>query len=126
MEVMVTVVILAAGLVGIYRSFFIGSDIVDHLANRLCALNLLETKIAAIEKDFRSPTEFDIGPLTAEAEVNNRTMIYTYKVDLKPVGNLLSVFRLDISISWMEKGVEKTLSNSAYFAAISSAAEGES
>jgi hypothetical protein len=118
MEVMVTAVILSAGLVALYRSFFICADVVTHLSNRLYALNLLDSRIATIERDFRSLKDFDIGAMSEEAVINNRPLTFTYTIDLKPVGELLSVFRLDITLSWEERGHVLSLSRSAYFSGI--------
>lgn len=124
-EVMVTAVILSVGLVAIYRSFFIGADVIQHLSNRLYALNLLEAKIATIERDFRTLKDFDIGPLTEEAVINNYPVRFQYQVDLKPVGQLLTVFQLDITLSWEERGRTMSLFRSAYFSGDASASKGE-
>ncbi len=118
MEVMVTAVILSAGLVALYRSFFIGADVVTHLSNRLYALNLLESRIATIERDFRSLKDFDIGSMSEEAVINHRPVTFHYAISLQPVGNLLSIFRLDITLSWEERGHVLSLSRSAYFSGI--------
>ncbi|MBF0122848.1 MAG: hypothetical protein HQL21_05510 [Candidatus Omnitrophica bacterium] len=123
-EVMITAIVLAGGLVAIYRAFFIGLDQLDHLSYRLCAINLIEEKIAFVEKDFRSLKDFDIGPLTESAVVNNRPVEFQYVISLQPVGTLLSVFHLDIALSWQEKGREMSISRSAYFSGISSFKEG--
>jgi hypothetical protein len=120
MEVMVTAVILSAGLVALYRSFFICADIVTHLSNRLYALNLIESRVATIERDFRSLKDFDIGAMSEEAVINNRPVTFTYTIDLQPVGELLSVFRLDITLSWEERGHVLSLSRSAYFSGLRS------
>ncbi len=119
-EVMVTAVILSAGLVAIYRSFFIGLDYLQHLSCRLYALNLIESKIASAEQNFRSLKDFDIGPLTDSAVINNRPVEFRFDVDLEPVGNLLSVFKLDLALSWEERGRTITIVRSAYFSGITS------
>ena len=125
-EVMVTVVILSAGLVAIYRSFFIGLDYLQHLSCRLYALNLMESKIASAEQNFRSLKDFDIGPLTDTAVINNHPVEFRFTVNLVPVGNLLSVFKLDIAISWEERQRVVTVSRSAYFSGITSLVPGGS
>ena len=119
-EVMITAIVLAGGLVAIYRAFFIGLDPLDHLSYRLCAINLIEKKIAFVEKDFRSLKDFDIGPLTESVVVNNRPIEFRYAINLQPIGELLSVFHLDIVLSWQEKGHPMSISRSAYFSGISS------
>ncbi len=118
-EVMITAVVLAGGLVAIYRAFFIGLDQLDHLSCRLCAINLIEKKIALVEKDFRSLKDFDIGPLTEQGVINNRPVEFQYVINVQPVGELLAVFRLDIVLSWQEKGHAMSISRSAYFSGIS-------
>ncbi len=119
-EVMVTIVILSVGLVAIYRSFFSAVNYLDHLSTRLYAHNLLESRIATIEKDFRSLQDFDIGPLSEGAVINNRPVVFHFIVDLKPVGTLLSVFELDIVLSWQEHGRNVSMLRSAYFSGVTS------
>ena len=118
MEVMVTAVILSAGLVAVYRSFFITLDHLQYLSCRLYADNLIETKIARAEKDFRDLKDFDIGSMTEEVEIGKKNVTLTYSMELKPVGSLLSVFELDITLSWEDRGRMITLSRSAYFSGI--------
>jgi hypothetical protein len=117
---MITVIILSTGLVALYRSFFSAVNYLDHLSTRLYALNLMESRIATIEKDFRSLKDFDIGPLQQEAIINNRPVAFQYAVDLKPVGTLLSVFELDIVLSWQERGRVVRVARTAYFSGVSS------
>jgi hypothetical protein len=125
-EVMVTAVILAAGLVAIYRSFFIGLDYLQHLSCRLYALNLIENKIASAEENFRSLKDFDIGPLSETAVINNKSVEFRFTVNLEPVGNLLSVFKLDLALTWEERDRVVTISRSAYFSGITALEPGGS
>lgn len=118
LEVMVTAVILSVGLVAIYRSFFITFDHFHYLSCRLYANNLIETKIARAEKDFRDLKDFDIGSMTDEVEIGNKNVAFAYTIDLKPVGTLLSVFELDITLSWDDHGRTISISRSAYFSGI--------
>jgi hypothetical protein len=117
-EVMITVIILSTGLVALYRSFFSAVNYLDHLSTRFYALNLMESRIATIEKDFRSLKDFDIGPLQEEALINNHPVAFQYTVDFKPVGTLLSVFELDIVLSWQERGRVVSISRTAYFSGV--------
>ena len=119
-EVMLTVIILSTGLVALYRSFFSAVNYLDHLSTRLYAINLMESRIATIEKDFRSLKDFDIGPLQQEATINNRPVTFRYAVDFKSVGTLLSVFELDIILSWEEHGRVVSISRTAYFSGVTS------
>jgi hypothetical protein len=119
-EVMLTVIILSVGLVGLYRSFFSAVNHLDHLSTRLYALNLMESRIATIEKDFRSLQDFDIGLLEQEVMINGRPVIFQYTVGLKPVGTLLSVFELDMVLSWQERGRVVSVARTAYFSGVTS------
>ena len=107
-----------------YRAFFSALNYLDHLAIRCYALNAMENRIASIERDFRSLKDFDIGPLAEEAVINNHPVRFQYKVDLKPVGQLLTVFQLDITLSWEERGRTMSLSRCAYFSGITSVGKG--
>lgn len=119
-EVMVTVVILSAGLVAIYRAFFIGVNYLDHLACRLCALDLVDARVAVIERSFRANQDVEVGPLTQNVLLNGRPVVFQYDIRLKPVGKLLSVFQLDIDLTWQERGRAITVSRSAYFSGLAS------
>jgi hypothetical protein len=119
-EVMLTVVILATALVALYSTFFSAIDYLDHLSNRLQAIDLMESRVASIERDFRSLKDFDVGPLAQEVVVNNHPLLFQYAIDLKPVGDLLSVFELDIVLSWEERGRVVSISRAAYFSGVSS------
>ncbi|MEI8011019.1 MAG: hypothetical protein WCI27_00870 [Candidatus Omnitrophota bacterium] len=121
-EVMLTVVILSGGLVAIYRSFLSGIDYLDRLSTRVYAINLLENRMAVVEKDFRSPKDFDIGLLDEEFVINHHPVMFHYKVDLKPVGTLLSVFELEMEITWRDHGRVTTLSRTAYVSGVTSLA----
>ncbi|NTV28814.1 MAG: hypothetical protein HGA80_01910 [Candidatus Omnitrophica bacterium] len=123
-EVMLTAVILSVGLVALYRSFFIAADVVRHLTNRLYAINLLENRITLIERNFRSLKDFDIGPMTEEVLVDNNPVRFQYQVQLRPVGNLLTVFQLDLTLSWEERGRARNIARSAYFSGVTSLEKG--
>ena len=122
-EVMLTVVILSVGLVGLYRSFFAALSYLDRLSIRLYATNLMDGRIATIERDFRSLKDFDIGLLSEEALINNRTVLFQYAVDFKPVGTLLTIFELEVVLSWEERGHMMSISRTAYFSGVSSLAQ---
>lgn len=119
-EVMVAIIILSAGLVAIYRSFLLGVDLNEHLANRLYALNLLESRSAFIEKELRSLRVADVASSGGEEGYGVRPVSFQLSSILRPVGMLLSVFELDLSVSWQEKERMFTLSRSAYFSGLSS------
>lgn len=124
-EVMVTAVILSAGLVALYRSFFIGVDYLNHLSRRLCALDLMESRVADIERNFRALKDIDVGALEQTVVLNGQPVAFKYRVHLKPVGGLLSVFQLDIVLSWVERGRVVEIARTAYFSGIGSAGKGK-
>ena len=123
-EVMLTVVVLSTGLVALYRTFFSAIDQLEHLSMRLYAINLMDSRIATIERDFRSLKDFDIGALSEEAVINGRPVMFQYTVDLTPVGTLLSVFELDIVLSWHERNRDVNITRTAYFSGITSLSSG--
>ncbi|NLE64328.1 MAG: type II secretion system protein [Elusimicrobia bacterium] len=123
-EVLITAAILSGGLVAIYRAFFLSADYIDRLGSRIQALMMIEERIAVIEKDFRDLKDLDVGALVEVVPVNNRSVEYHYAIDLKPVGTLLSVFQLDIDLSWRMNGRTERVSRSAFFSGISSLGAG--
>jgi type II secretory pathway component PulJ len=123
-EVMLTVIVLSSGLVALYRVFFSAIDQLEHLSARSCANMLIDSRIAVIERDFRSLKDFDIGELSEEVVLNGRPFVFQYTVRLNPVGTLLSVFELDVVLSWQERGRAVSIARQAYFSGITSLAPG--
>jgi prepilin-type N-terminal cleavage/methylation domain-containing protein len=117
-EVMVTAVILSVGLVGIYRTFLIAADHAQYFSCRLMANTLIDGRIARIEKGFQELKDFDVGAMTETVLVNGRDVEFRYTMDLKPVGTLLSIFEIDMTIAWQDRGRTVTLSRSACFSGV--------
>lgn len=114
---MVTLAILSAGLVALYRSFFICIDTINHLTYRLHAITLLENRIADVEKKYRQFNHFKFDP-GKEKEVvllNNKEVPFRYSMQVTPVDHVSDVHQIKVTLSWEEGARAYTVSKSAYF-----------
>lgn len=115
-EVMVTLVILSSGIVMIYKSFFLCVDYLSRLSCRLCAVELLDEKIADMSRLLKETagTAFDREPLTVTRQIQHKAIDYHYEITFDPVAELEGVYRLDVGLSWSEGDRAMHLSRSAF------------
>ena len=117
LEVMVAVMVLSAGLVLIYKSFFIVLDYTNHLACRLQADILLDEKIAALNRLLQDQNQLTLvvpPPVIDQVTIANKPVDFRYTLDFHSVENYKGLFGLEISISWMEGTRRIQLSREAY------------
>ena len=115
MELMVTVAILATGMVMIYRVMLLSLDYQDYLTHRLYGANLLENKVAAIQRNFQYEkiTSFANGEIQ-EAILNNKRMTYQFFYVVTNLGTFKNIFQMDVVLSWMDHGRSCSLTKSVY------------
>jgi prepilin-type N-terminal cleavage/methylation domain-containing protein len=115
LEVMVTAAILSTGIVVIYKAFLFSLDRQRYLVHRLYANNLLDQKIAEVQRLFQDKGEasLDPGEAVENISVDNRKIPMTIQTLFQkmPVENLL---QMDIGVSWLERGHPARLSRSVY------------
>jgi len=58
-EVMVALVVLSAGIVTVYRSFFLCVDYLNNITTRIYASHLLDQRMADISLSLHSPRDRD-------------------------------------------------------------------
>lgn len=115
-EVMVTVCVLAFGLVGVYQAFFTSLNCIDHMTYRIHAMTLLDNQIEMLQKQLELKGELYIGNLkdSYPVRINNRPVDYAYEIALKDLGNSSNVYQLDLSIKWKERARNVRISRSVY------------
>jgi len=115
MEVMVAVAILATGIVFIYRSFFISLDYLNHVANRLYAMTLVDNNIALMQGAFALQKEIPLGRQAREtAVINNKEVVFQHATNLRPVAGLKNIYQIDASLSWYEGRRAVSIARAAY------------
>ena len=87
----------------------------NHLTNRLYATTVLDNRISVTERILRA---YKSLPLELEevqdVDVGNRNIAFKQSMNLGEVENFIDVFKMDISLSWIESGREKQMARSAY------------
>lgn len=116
-EVMVTVAILATGVVFIYKALFLTLNFQDQLSHRLYALQLLDNKIAEIKSYYKEyedlPQYFD-GKVD-RVYINNRLMNFQYFVNFSSIFEIENITRVDLTVAWLERGRRMRLSRTTFF-----------
>lgn len=101
---MITLVILSAGIVMIYKSFFLCVDYLNYLTCRSYASQMIENKIAQISRSYRESPDstFDRGATTETLQVNHKWVDFNYNSEMTVVGGLDYVYRLKVTLSWYD------------------------
>lgn len=116
-ELMVTITILSAGIVGLYKILLSSLDRMDYLTHRIYATILLDNKISRIERMLRVYKALPVNlPREEKADVGSRLLTFQQEVNISEVEDLLEVFRVDIGLTWSEGGRSIHLGRSAYIA----------
>ena len=117
LEVMTAVVILATGVVLIYRSFLASLDIQAHLQNRLAALALIEDRSARLERFYQENHKlpFDTRGQLLTSKVGFREVPFQLTVTVRPMEPLKNMAVVFLELSWPERARDYTLSRSLFF-----------
>ncbi len=101
-EVMVALMVLSAGIVMVYKSFFMCLDYLSYLTCRIYASQMIESKIADISHSYKKNQDntFDRGAMTESLEVNRKWIDFNYSIDMFPERGLDYVYRLKVVLSW--------------------------
>jgi len=115
-EVMVSLVVLCCGIVLIYKSFFLCADYLNNLTCRLYASSLIDEKIGDVTKSFAEwpAKELDFGSTFVTLEINHKPVRFSYNINLTPLGDVKSVWQVDVKLSWMDGPRNMHAERSAY------------
>lgn len=105
-EVMVTLVVLSAGIVFIYRTFFLCVDYLSRLSSRIHANELVDEKMSEISLLFReqgSPA-FDRGPSSVSRSIEGRDVAFNYTIAMDPLEGQEGLYRLQVDVAWVDAG----------------------
>ena len=103
-EVMVALVVLSAGIVMIYKSFFLCVDYLSYLSCRLYASQMIESKISDISHSYKANQDntFNRGAMTESLEINHKWIDFNYSIDMFPIKSLENVYRLKVTLGWYD------------------------
>jgi len=115
-EVMVSLVILCCGIVLIYKSFFLCADYLNNLTYRLYASSLIDEKVGDISESFAEwpAKDLNFGDNVVILEINHKPIRFTYDIHLNPLGDVKSVWQLDVNIYWLDGPRNMHMERSAY------------
>jgi len=113
---MVSLVVLCCGIVLIYKSFFLCADYLNNLTCRLYASSLIDEKIGDVTKSFAEwpAKELDFGSTFVTLEINHKPVRFSYNINLTPLGDVKSVWQVDVKLSWMDGPRNMHAERSAY------------
>lgn len=110
-EVMVTLVVLSAGITFIYKSFFLCADYLTRLSLRLDANQLLDNKISEIKKHVKESHDlsFSRSGIMPIWEFNHKQIQFFYQAELTPVIGFDNLYQMDVRLTWEEFGHKRFL-----------------
>ena len=116
MEVMVSLVVLCSGIVLIYRSFFLCADYLNNLTCRLYASSLIDEKMGDISRSFAEwpVKDMDFGDSSVVLDINHKPVNFRYDITAAPLGDVKSVWQLDVKLSWVDGRRAMHMQRSAY------------
>lgn len=114
-EIMVTLVVLSAGIVVVFKSFFYSLDVVRSMTVRIYANNLMENRINEIERMLRvyNALPMQLGR-SDDIDLGSKTVTFKEQMLFSEVEDFSDIFRLDFSVSWKDGNKEKKLTRSSY------------
>ena len=114
-EVMVTLAIFSVGIVGVFQSYLISLDRINHLTNRLYVHVYLDEHLKTIERNLKVyqtlPFELD---RTGKIDLGGKILNYSHNLSIAQVENFNDVFELKLTYTWNERGLARSLSRSTY------------
>ena len=117
-EVMVSLVVLSAGIVFIYKTFFLCVDYLSRLTVRMHANELVDEKIADVSRLFHETADITAssGISVITEEINHKKVHFTYQVVFDPVLSNDNAFRIKVVLSWLDAGRTMKISRLALMA----------
>ena len=98
-----TLVVLAGGIVFIYRSFFLCADYLRRVSVRLYASQVLEQVIGDVERQFKADPDFRLNVSTVSiVDINRRPTDFHCQAQMTPLSGYPDMYRLEVFVRWME------------------------
>lgn len=110
-EIMVTLAILSAGLVSVYRSLFILLDSIGFVSSRLQAQCLVDNKVWEIENNLK-PTL--IGAELGKDASLGKLKDFRWQINISPIKGLPGLSNMRVAVLWQEKGRQAEVARDTY------------
>ncbi len=105
MEVMVTVMVLSVGIIAVYRVFLSTLKYRNHVAYRLCAMNLANDHLSKVSQEFRLGKSVPLQRVFQETvPIHNHDVIFGVQSLFSRPGNSDQLRRVETVVSWWEGG----------------------
>ncbi|MCK9604123.1 MAG: type II secretion system GspH family protein [Candidatus Omnitrophica bacterium] len=122
-ELMVSIAILALGIVGVLRSFISMSYALDVSANRIEAARVLEAKMDGIEEEMIKDPELELGADEEQVTLRNRPAQYRLEVtefemikdEKEPITDKVIITEAKVTLAWKEGQINKDATLATYF-----------
>lgn len=111
-ELIVTVGILAFGIVTIYEAFFVSVDTYGFYVNYLETQDWIDEKIAQKNDELTRALTLEIGAISGQVVRNQKTFHWT--VVVSPVNVEYGLYKVDVTLSWNQGSKRVHASRVAY------------
>lgn len=114
-EVLLALTIFSVGIVSIFKSFFTSLDYMNHLTYRLYATNVLDNRLAYLERALRETKTVpkDMEP-TVTVRVGETPVTFTQEVNVTPIEQFPNLYHAEVSLDWDEGRRHIHLSRATY------------
>ena len=111
-EVIVTVAILAFGIVTIYEAFFISMDTFGFYTNYLDTQDWINEKISQAQVQLTKAQILEPGETSGRIVRDHKT--FDWSMVISPVNESQGLYEIDVTLSWKQGSKRVTTSRSAY------------
>lgn len=111
-ELMVTVAVLAFGIVSIYEALFVSVDVFGYYTNYLETQDWMSEKIVQVQDQLTEARIFEADKDAGRFVRGNKTFDWTMMVN--PVDEEEGLYKIDLTLSWKQGSKDIHISRSAY------------
>ena len=109
---MVTVAILAFGIVTIHEALFISMDTFGFYTNYLDTQDWINEKISEVRDELTTAQILELGETSGRIVRDRKT--YDWSVVINPVNENQGLYKIDVTLSWKQGSKRVTTSRTAY------------
>lgn len=114
-EVMVTVAILAFGIVAIYEALFISMNTFGFYSNYLDTQDWVNEKISETQNQLTQAQLLEPGETSGQIVRDQKT--FDWSVIISPVNEEQRLYKIDVTLSWKQGGKRVRTSRTVYLLA---------
>ncbi|MBN1870242.1 MAG: prepilin-type N-terminal cleavage/methylation domain-containing protein [Candidatus Omnitrophica bacterium] len=111
-ELMITVAVLAFGIVSIYEALFISMDTYGFYASYLDTQDWFDQEILEIQDQLTQKGSLETKNLSGRIVRGRRT--FDWSVMISPVDEDLGLYKIDATLSWKQGSRNASVSRAAY------------